>query len=101
MKTTTIYRTILPALCAALLFAASPAMATGTSDAQLVKTVQERLNAASGVNDPQGLIVTAKDGVVTVRGSVYGGLAQMKLVDAAVASVPGVRSVDDQMTDHF
>lgn len=97
MKTATIYKTILPALCAAFLFVASPAMAGTASDMQLAQTVKASLLHANSVIDPLGLTVTANNGVVTLRGSVPGGMDQIHLVEGIASHAPGVAGINNQM----
>ena len=75
-----------------------PALAGAASqtDAELAKSVENVLMEGKQPFDATSIIVNAKDGAVSLRGSVQKENEVASMKDAAM-SVPGVKSVETQI----
>lgn len=97
---TSIYRAILPGLFATFIFVASPAMASGPSDADITAAVKAELLTNRKVARPTDIHVVTNNGVVRLTG-LPGGLGQMERVEKIVAEIPGVKGVQNEMLPMF
>ena len=76
--------------------AATDASATRAADRQLQKTVRRALAHTKGLA-ASGIAVRARAGVVTLQGWVPDG-SQLQLAQHVAQGVPGVKSVNNQLT---